>query len=431
MTSMHSHSEVRLFLDSVCSHVRAKKLHDEIKEELIGHLDEVIEENLANGMTEKEAVALAVSKMGEPSQIGIQLDYTHRPSTDWLMIALVTVLSVVGMLAMYSLRSYESSSFTNFFVYKLMFVGIGIVCIIILWACDYQRIKKYSEYIFGFALILITGLEFFGTRINGQLAWYSVGTFLLYVPMLAIVLMIIGLAGVKPLKEHSWKGSMLFIAYRGVLPILLLMKLNLLTLSVVYAVIFIYYLWLTKRSAWQVIPFVVSGFLLAIYILLTSPHAVYRIMGFLNAKEDPDGSGYLIGKFTSMIQSAGWWGQGELTEQIPYAATEGLLPSFINYYGWVAGIIVLLIILFFISRIVKATSQIKEEYGKLLFAGIGALFVLQFVWSIVMVFGYAPIVGLSLPFIGYGLNDHIIQFATIGLLLSIYRRRNMVAVQLR
>ncbi|MGM0883760.1 MAG: FtsW/RodA/SpoVE family cell cycle protein [Bacillota bacterium] len=431
MTNIGNYPEIVLFLDSVCGQVRAKKLHYDIREELSAHLEELVKENLNNGMTEKEAVDLAVSRMGEPYQIGRQLDHTHRPKTDWFMIVLVALLSGVGLLAMYSLQTYGTgpASYMDYFDRKMVFIGIGAVLMAILWACDYQKIKKYSEYIFGFGVLLLIWVNFFGTHVNGQTAWYAFGAFGFYIPTVSILMMIVGFAGIKPLREHDLKGSILLIGYRGILPILLLMKINVITMALLYSLIFIFYLWLTKRYAWQVIAFVGSSVLLMVYAFISKNDMYSRAFGFLNQTDDPYGSDYMITRSLDTMKTAGWWGKGEFPMTIRYPQSDGFLPSFINYFGWVAGAVVLLLIMGFIGKSVITSTKIKDGYGKLLFASIGALFALQFIWAVAMIFGYAPLVGITLPFLSYGGTDQIIHLAAMGLLLGIYRRRDMVPVQ--
>jgi len=431
MSHNSEHSVIISFLDSVCGHIRAKKLHHDIREELSVHLDELVEENLTNGMVEEDAVKLAVSRMGEPYQIGRQLDHTHRPRTDWLTLVLIVLLAGVGLLAMYALQSSGTglARYINVFDFKIVHIGIGVVLMAILWVCDYQKIKKYSEYIFGLGVILLALGKLSNLSVNGKFGYFVFSSFTFYIPTISILLMIIGIAGIKPLKVQNWKASILLIAYRGILPLLLLMYLNAFTMSALYSLIFIFYLWITKRYAWQIITFVSSSMLMMLYVLISNNNMFTRVFGFLNQTDNPGGSDYMITHTLDAIRSAGLWGKGEIPATIRYPYSEGLLPSFIHYFGWVAGVTVILLILGFIIRIVIASTQIKEWYGKLIFASIGALFVLQFMWVIAMTLGYAPHVGISLPFISYGGNDQILQLAVMGLLLGIYRRRGMLPVQ--
>lgn len=433
MTNNSTHPEVVRFLDSVCGHIRAKKLHREIREELLVHLDELVQENIAGGMEEKEAIDLAISRMGQPHEIGRQLDYSHRPRTDWVMLVLITLLSGAGLLAMYNLQIYGkgAASYTDFFDRKIVHIGIGAVLMAIFWACDYQKLKNYSVYIFGFGVLLLVWMNFLGTNVNGQSAWYAFDSIGFYIPTVSILMMIVGLAGIKPLKKQDWRGSIWLIAYRGILPVVLLMNINVNAMAAVYSLIFIFYLCLTKRYAWQVIAFVVSSVMLMIYALTSRNDMFSRAFGFLNRNDDPEGSDNMITRSLDAMQSAGWWGRGELPITIPNTQSEGFLPTFIYYFGWVAGAVVFLLIMGFIGKTVMASTKIRDGYGKLLFASIGALFALQYIWAAAMIFGYAPLVGISLPFLSYGGTDQIFQFIAMGLLLSIYRRKDMVTTSVQ
>ncbi|MFH0071164.1 permease prefix domain 1-containing protein, partial [Peribacillus sp. NPDC056705] len=74
---------VQEFLDRVCKQVRAKPMHSEIREELLGHIEERAELLMLEGNAEEPAVQEAVRQMGEPEDIGNCLHLAHRPQMDW------------------------------------------------------------------------------------------------------------------------------------------------------------------------------------------------------------------------------------------------------------------------------------------------------------------------------------------------------------
>ncbi|MFC5530156.1 FtsW/RodA/SpoVE family cell cycle protein [Cohnella yongneupensis] len=425
-------SDFSQFLDSVCGHVRAKQLHPEIKDELTGHLEELVEEYIAEGKTEQEAIDAAISRMGEPHLIGRELDRTHRPRTDWVMLLLILLFTGIGLLAIYNVQTYASGSLGNsqLLERKIVFTVIGIAMMCALWAIDYQRIKKYSEYFFVAGLLLMAWVSQFAWQVNGQRTWLVVGSFSFYVPTVAIFAMIVGMAGIKPLKDRNWKESLLLIAYRGIVPIYLLMEMKTATMAAIYTVIFVVYLCLTSRFWWQAAAFAAGCVLFAGFMAINSPYGFVtrRALNFLNHWDDPRGSGYVINLSLDILRSAGWWGKGGLPKIIvPFPQSEGLLPNFIYAFGWAGGVIVIMLIVGFIGKIVITSIHLKDAYGKLLVAVLGSWFIIQFIWTVAMIFGYAPFVGISLPFISYGGTEQLIQFAAIGLMLGVYRRRNRIA----
>ncbi len=428
MKELESFPEVARFLNNVCGQIRARQLHREIREELTVHLEERFQENLACGMPAQEAIETAIARMGEPRQIGRQLNETHRPRTDWVMLMLIALLSGVGLLAMYNLNHAEvgTVSYYGYFVRKVVLIVIGVIAMSLMWTFDYQKLKKYSEYVFGLGIFLLGWVNEFGMQVNGQAAWYFFGSMGFYVPTFAILLMIVGFSGTKPLKDLDWKGSIFLIAYRGFLPVFLLVQINVNTMAAVYALIFMFYLLLTKRNIWQVIAVAASGAFFMTEMVTRSSYLYSRISAFLHWKADPQGTGYQIARSTEALHAAGWWGKGDLPVNLPYLQSEGLLPGMIYSFGWVAGAVIILLILAFIVKTFMASLSIKDEYGKLLFASIGALFALQYAWAAALPFGYAPYVGISLPLLSYGGTEQICHFAALGFLLGIYRRRDTI-----
>ncbi|TFE26320.1 FtsW/RodA/SpoVE family cell cycle protein [Cohnella luojiensis] len=434
MKQQQNHSRVEQFLEEVCERVRAKELHEEIKEELRAHLDELIEGNLSQGMSEEEAVKQAVVCMGEPDLIGKGLDKVHRPRTDWGMLAIIGLLSVIGILAMYSVQMSEAelTRMLNFFQNKIILTGIGLVFMTLLWALDYRKLKKYSESLFVFGIGILVLAPFIAEKINGATAWIMIGQTGLHIPTIAIMAMSIGLAGIKPAKEWGWKESIVQLVCRGVIPFVLLMKMNSLAFAAVYTAIFVAFLWITRRNVAQIMTFG-AGFTGFIYFIVVGSdyynyYVTMRLRNFLVPWNDPNGEGFMLQQARNAIHSGGWWGQGIGTPNrtIPYVQSEGMLPYFIYCFGWLAGIAVVMLILCFIGKAIETTYRTKDEFGKRLSFIIGMLLIVQFVWTVLMTFGYAPFVGLTIPFLSYGGTGQVLQFATIGLLLSIYRRRDTI-----
>lgn len=64
--------------------VRFKPDRDKIWDELIAHIEDRCEELKESGVTEEEAQAKAVAAMGDPVEVGKQLDAVHKPWLGWL-----------------------------------------------------------------------------------------------------------------------------------------------------------------------------------------------------------------------------------------------------------------------------------------------------------------------------------------------------------
>ena len=113
---------------------------------------------------------------------------------------------------------------------------------------------------------------------------------------------------------------------------------------------------------------------------------------------------------------------------IPDAHTNFVFVSLTYHYGWLlAGVLVFILSLFAV-RIIAIAYKIKDPYGKLLLTGVAALYTLQFVSNIGMTLGYFPMTSMSLPFISYGLMPILLNAFLIGMVLSVYRRKDLTFI---
>ncbi|MEN2768456.1 FtsW/RodA/SpoVE family cell cycle protein [Ornithinibacillus xuwenensis] len=97
-----------------------------------------------------------------------------------------------------------------------------------------------------------------------------------------------------------------------------------------------------------------------------------------------------------------------------------------NLFGWAFGISLCIILLLFIMRILMNAFNTKDLFGRLIVIGGAVLFIVPTIWSILMGLGILPIIGVYIPFISYGNTILIVYSAILGLMLSVYRRKDMV-----
>lgn len=57
------------FLDEVCSHIRYKKVHKDIRDELAGHILERAKDYQKDGLDEDEAIEKSILDMGSSEDI--------------------------------------------------------------------------------------------------------------------------------------------------------------------------------------------------------------------------------------------------------------------------------------------------------------------------------------------------------------------------
>ncbi|WBL28566.1 putative peptidoglycan glycosyltransferase FtsW [Bacillus safensis] len=113
----------------------------------------------------------------------------------------------------------------------------------------------------------------------------------------------------------------------------------------------------------------------------------------------------------------------------PYAMsevhTDWMFTYIIYSFGWLAGLIALLLFVIFIYRVFHTAKRVKMAYGKMVMTGLAAVFAAKCLLSIFTNFGFLPLPGVSMPFMSYGGSHILLEMMAVGLILSIYRRRQM------
>ena len=92
------------YLEILTEQIRCKKVLPLVTEELSAHIEDQKTEYMSEGMTEKEAEEEAVRQMGDPVEVGIEMDRIHRPKTAWGMIGGIVLLSLLGVCLLYILQ---------------------------------------------------------------------------------------------------------------------------------------------------------------------------------------------------------------------------------------------------------------------------------------------------------------------------------------
>ena len=86
------------YLHTLTERIRCKMARGTIEQEINDHIEDQKEEFLSEGMSQTEAEEAAVREMGDPVEVGLEMDRIHRPTMAWGMIALIIGLSLAGYL---------------------------------------------------------------------------------------------------------------------------------------------------------------------------------------------------------------------------------------------------------------------------------------------------------------------------------------------
>ncbi len=435
-------NKISSFLDNVCIHINCKSLHKDIREELTNHIIELRDRYLRQGSTEETALDMAIASMGDCDEIGSRLNKQHKPQTEWSIIILTAIIAIIGGIIMFTSSKFESLQAVSFEKY-LLFAFIGIAVTAALYFFDYTKLKRLALpiYLLTFAALIFTICT--GNITAGRKYISFVGLSLS--SNYATLLFLIAFAGfMEKLKNKGGLAVAYLIGIGSVslLPIMLLPSLSqALVLLAGYAVLTFsavrrgHFGGSRRLQLFSLGGIAAAGMLALAVSVISEPHRFRRIAVFIaRGRNDPSGSGWqqvmadnwlsvskLFGKTTETISGYG------IDMAMPSATTHYVLINVIATLGWAAGIAIIVFAALFILRMLMTAKRVKNSYGYYLSLASCTVLSVQFIISILMNFNLFPPMGVSLPFISYGGTDYVIDMALVGVILSVWRRNNLIA----
>jgi cell division protein FtsW (lipid II flippase) len=425
------------FLSKVTSKVKSKEAHKMIKKELTHHLQELSQSYKKRGFSEEDSDEKAIQEMGNPFTIGEKLNPLHKPKMDWVLIVLFVIFASISFLPLVGGIPEISLSSTYFMGRQAIWYSLAVPVIIGFLFFDYQKLRNWWMYFYAIGLLIHLYLHLFGYMVNGAKKWVSLSGLTVDGTIISLFFFFLAWAGIfnKMNEFHSWKkqGFLLVLFW---IPILLYMMVPNFMVGIIYFFcllgMFTFARVHKKLAIKLVVTNLVAGAIFMIMIILTS-RQIYlftRLSAFINPDADPNGAGYMYIAVRNVLAEAGWFGNGlynDLNFQLlPESHTDFTFPFLVYSLGWAFGIVLCLILLIFISRISKNAFKTKDLYGRLIVIGGAALFAVPTTWNILMGFGIVPIMEVSLPFISYGGSEILFYAAVLGLILNVYRRKDIV-----
>ncbi|MFC4777996.1 FtsW/RodA/SpoVE family cell cycle protein [Paenibacillus sp. GCM10023252] len=437
MNQLTNHEKINTYINEVCSQIKARELHAEIRLELESHLQDILDDYAAQGMNEEDAIQKALEQMGNSTTVGQQLHQVHKPKTEWSIVAAILIFVALGLLAMLSLDSANLSvslSQVHFFEHKAFYTGSGLILMIGLYFLDYRKFVKLSWPISTLAVTLMLAVIFYGAQLNGQQKWLGFGAFYFDITMVSTILLIIAFAAMMSNKLDTIKGFGTLFLFLTIPALLFFTAHTSIPLALYYFTIILMVTF--GQRSWKVTSFtlVYPALMLALVLLANVDQrefTLYRLKAFFTPSMASQDARYATEHSMQAIQSAGWWGQGLHAEPLELASLHNeLILSYLVYsFGWMFGITLVLLSFYFLRRISLMLKQLADPFAKRLVLGLLGILTVHFMWNILMTIGLMPMTSVTLPFVSYSGTNYVLELGIVGLLLSVYRRKNMIPRQ--
>ena len=151
-----------------------------------------------------------------------------------------------------------------------------------------------------------------------------------------------------------------------------------------------------------------------------------RLTGFLNPGADAEGAGFQAAQAKIALGSGGIFGVGigngvQKAFYLPEAHTDMISAVIGEELGLVGIVGVVGLFAMFGYAGLKVAQKAKDNYGKLLVAGLTSLILVQATINLFAVMGLAPLTGVPLPFVSYGNSSLMATLFAVGLILNVAR----------
>ncbi|PFR64278.1 cell division protein FtsW [Bacillus cereus] len=403
------------FVSEVTNYIKSKEAKDFVATELDFHLKQAKNTWIEKGLSEEVAENKAVEQMGSPIKLGQELNKLHKPKVDWFLLILLVAAMGLGFLPIIAFGHTD-----DLLMNKVIFVILGIATAIGMMLLDYRKLERFGWLFYTIGILILLVIKCFPTiSINGE-ALMKIG------PIKIDCLMTIPfffLAWASFFNNSRLKFIHLFMLY--LFSLYLFLTTSIMVPIFIYMTMVFVMLWwskIGKKTAWLITMLPI--FLLIIRNLFSwsavKEYRIARILGFINPAHDQWDL-----RLQEAMSSAGWFGTYGNIKSIPATHTDFVFASLTYYYGYVLALIIVLILSLFAVRIMNIAYKINDGYGKLLLVGGVTLFVIHFICNVGMILGLLPRTSISLPFISYGWIPTLFHAFIMGIVLSIYRRKDI------
>ncbi|WP_134738427.1 rod shape-determining protein RodA [Nocardioides sp. 503] len=363
------------------------------------------------------------------------------PGVDWLLLAAVLALTVLGTLLVWSATSTRDDLTAGdsgaYLAKQVVNVALGFVLMVVVMTTDHRWVRILAPLVYvasvaGLVLVLVMG-----TTVNGSRSWLMVGGMSIQPSEFAKLAVVVGMAlVVAERSEGRWRGRvggvdvLTMLAVAAVPATLIMLQPDLGTMLVLSATVFGVLAASGARRRWLALlaaggvaagaAAVLGGFL--------KDYQIDRFMAFTNPGLDPRGAGYNVEQSRIAIGNGGLFGQGLFHGSqtrsgfVPEQHTDFVFTVAGEELGLVGAGVLIALLGIILWRALAIASRTDDVFGRIAAAGIACWFGFQAFQNIGMCLGIMPVTGVPLPFVSYGGSSMFAGMLAVGLLQNIHLR---------
>ncbi|NLM34235.1 MAG: rod shape-determining protein RodA [Clostridiales bacterium] len=355
---------------------------------------------------------------------------------------IVFVVILIVLFGCTNIYSATGASLGYYYVkLQLLWLLVGLVVMYVVILIDYTILSNYAPLIYWAGVLFLLYNDLTSSAVNGASSWISIGSRAIQPSEFAKLGMIIMLARKLDDMEGNINNikNFLILSFYALVPVALIviqpdMGMTMVCFFIVLGIYFISGLNLKV---------IVAGFI-AIIVLIVGVwnsgimpfYWKKRLTIFLNPESDELGYGLQLIQSQIGIGSGGITGNGAkfgeravtgfVSQFVPESHTDFIFSMVGERWGFVGGIILLILYFILLYRIISIARRSKDLFGNIICVGVFSSFLFSIIQNIGMTIGILPITGITLPFMSYGGSSLLTNFIALGLVLNIGMRKKKI-----
>lgn len=366
---------------------------------------------------------------------------------NWKLVLLLLLLCSVGVVILYSAGKAECpdafkclisyGSWRPWALSQIPKILIGFLILFVVAVIDLKVWVKYAYWFYGFSVLLLIGVTFFGHVGMGAQRWLNLGFIKIQPSELMKITLVLALAkyfAALSIKEIHSSYYLLFPVFLVGLPVILVIKQpdlgTAMSLLFVSGIVF----FIAGVQSWKFGAVLLVGLLAFPVIWKYGLHDYQkqRVIIFMNPEKDIMGSGYHITQSKISLGSGGFWGKGYLNGTqshlnfLPEKQTDFIFTMFAEEFGMFGCLCLFALIIAILWQCYRSAFVSRNTFGKLLALGLSANFFVYFFVNTAMVMGLLPVVGVPSPLLSYGGTAMMTLLLGFGLIECCFVHSDMI-----
>lgn len=339
-------------------------------------------------------------------------------------------LYLAGMLTIKSATSELGNDILN---RQLMWGGVGLCALIVVFAIDYRRLIDLSPIFYLLTLGALVLILLFGHTAGGARSWIGIGGYGGQPSEVAKLLMALVLARYLASVDKAYLDLREILTAAGLtaVPMALVIAERDLGGAAMFLATLGSMLLVAGIRTRAIVIVAALGLLVALGAWKWGLHDYQkaRIVSFVSPDADPLGSGYQVRQSKIAVGSGQWmgrgYGQGTQSQLrfLPERHTDFIMAVLAEEWGFLGVLAVFGLYFTYLGSAATIAMRSRDKVGILLVTGLVAVQAVHVVYNTAMVVGLLPITGVPLPFLSYGGSFTLINFMACGLVLNVDFRR--------